>query len=239
MLTCYVIDDETIAIDIMVSYIKRIPYLQLLGATKIAQEALLEFEQKNSYPDITFLDIEMPDLNGMEVSTLLKDRTLIVLTTAHPGFAIEAFEKDITDYLLKPISFDRFLKCIKKIQDRLEEKNKKPDEEFFYIQTGSNRKQVKIKYEDILYIESDRNYVTIVTTQENHIIYFSLNELLEKLPAGFLRINKSFIANTGKIHHVEGNEVFFENGASYPIGTSYKEAFNQYVEGKLLKIKRS
>lgn len=238
MLTCYIIDDESRAINVLVSHISKTPSLQLLGSSTKPLEALSEFAAKNNYPDITFLDIEMPQINGIEASTLLKDKTAVVFTTAHPDFAIEAFEKDISDYLLKPISFERFAKCVQKLQRRFEEKKSGPAESF-YIQTGNKGKMVKVHFADILFIESQGNYVAITTKEEKHLTYFSLTDLQERLPSSFLRINKSFIANTDKINRVEGYEVFFENGTSYLVGTSYKASFTEYMNRQLFKSKRS
>ena len=134
MLTCYVIDDESHAIKSLVSYIQRTPLLQLTGTSEDPLQALAYFQEKKHYPDITFLDIEMPQLSGIELSAILRDKTAIVFTTAHPDFAIDAFELDISDYLLKPISFERFLKCVNKLNDRILDKNKKATgDDFFYI----------------------------------------------------------------------------------------------------------
>src|SRR5690349_14646007 len=136
MLRCYVIDDESHAIKSLVAYIQRTPILQLMGTSENPLDALSTFQQTNDYPDVTFLDIEMPQISGIELSNLLKNKTAVVFTTAHPDFAIEAFELDISDYLLKPISFERFLKCVTKINTRISEKNTtQPKDNFFYIQT--------------------------------------------------------------------------------------------------------
>jgi DNA-binding LytR/AlgR family response regulator len=174
----------------------------------------------------------------MELGALLKDKTAVVFTTAHPDFAIKAFEMDISDYLLKPISFERFLKCVIKINDRINEKNKKQGD-FFYIQTETKGKLIKILFDEIIFLQSQKNYLSIITKTKSHLTYLTLTEIEEKLPPGFLRINKSFIINTDKISRLQGDEVFLENQESaITVGTSYKDAFSDFMKGHTLKSKR-
>ena len=240
MLSCYVIDDEPHAIKSLVSYIGRTPLLQLTGTSENPLEALALFQEKKQYPDITFLDIEMPQLSGIELSAMLRDKTAIVFTTAHPNFAIEAFEMDISDYLLKPFSFERFLKCVNKINERISEKTKKAvADDFFYIQSESKGKFIKLMFDEILYIQSQKNYLCVVTPEKRHLTYLTLGEIEEKFPLSFLRISKSFIVNTDKITHLEGDEVYLEQEKeALTIGSSYKEAFAEFMRTHLIKTKR-
>ncbi len=240
MLTCYVIDDEPHAIKSLVSYIERTPLLRLTGTSENPMEALSKFQEENAYPDITFLDIEMPQISGLELSTLLKDKTAIVFTTAHPDFAITAFEMDVSDYLLKPISFERFLKCVNKINSRLSERVKNASgDDFFYIQTETKGKLIKINYHDIIYIQSQQNYLSVVTSDKKHLTYLTLIEMEKKLPSSFIRISKSFIINTDKISHVQGDELFLENDrTAITIGPSYKQSFAEFMKEHLIKTKR-
>jgi DNA-binding LytR/AlgR family response regulator len=240
MLNCYIIDDEEHAIKSLVAYIEKTAHLKLMGYSNNPLDALSLFQEKKIYPDITFLDIDMPQMSGIELSALLKDKTAIVFTTAHPNFAIDAFEMDIIDYLLKPISFQRFLKCIDKISARIAEKsNTKGPDNFFYIQSESKGKLIKISFQEILYVESQKNYVSIVTTDKKHLTYLTLIEIEEKLPNSFMRINKSFIINVDKITHIEGNEIFIENiKTGFVVGASYKDQFTAYMKDRLVKTKR-
>ena len=239
MLTCYIIDDEQHAIKSMLVYIEKTSLLKVVGYHQNPLEALSHFQETNSYPDITFLDIDMPQMSGIELSTFLKGKTAIVFTTAHPNFAIDAFEMDISDYLLKPVSFQRFLKCIGKISDRIAEKNKKETDRFFYIQTEGKGKLIKISFDDVLFIESQKNYISIITVDKKHLTYLTLTEIEEMLPPFFMRVSKSFIINTHKITHIEGNEIFLHGvKTSFVIGSSYKESFVNYMKDHLMKTKR-
>jgi DNA-binding LytR/AlgR family response regulator len=182
----------------------------------------------------------MPQLSGIELGRMLKDRTAVVFTTAHPNFAVEAFELDISDYLLKPISFERFVKCVTKISNRIIEKHKKqPDNDFFYIQTEVKGKLIKLQFDEIIFMQSQKNYLSIVTKNKKHLTYFTLSEIEEKLPPSFLRVSKSFIVNTDKIIRLEGDELFLEGEANaITVGASYKEAFAAFMKNHIIKTKR-
>lgn len=242
MLSCYIIDDELHAIKSLSAYISKTPLLHLMGYSENPFEALSHFQEIHTYPDITFLDIDMPEISGIEVSSILKGKTAIAFTTADPNFAIKAFELDISDYLLKPFSYERFVKCVYKIDDVINQrKNKKADltEDYFYIQVEGKGKLIKVYFKDIFFIESQKNYLSIVTQEKKHLTYLTLKEIEEKLPASFLRISKSYIVNTNKISHVEGNEIYLvDNKESFIIGSSYKDAFTQYMKEHLMKTKR-
>lgn len=241
MLTCFVIDDEPHAIKSLTAYINRTPVLELIGSSQDPLDALSVLQKHNKYPDITFLDIEMPQLSGIELGAILKDKTAVVFTTAHPNFAVQAFELDISDYLLKPISFERFLKCITKISDRILEKRKNQvHDPFFYIQTETKGKLIKIQYDEIIYIQSQKNYLSIATKHKKHLTYLTLSEIEEKLPPSFLRVSKSFIVNTDKISRLEGDELFLEGELNaITVGTSYKESFTAFMKEHIIKTKRS
>lgn len=241
MVTCYVIDDEPHAIKSLVAYINRTPVLQLTGSSEDPLYALSVFQEQNTYPDITFLDIEMPQLSGIELGGMLKDKTAVVFTTAHPNFAVAAFELDISDYLLKPISFERFLKCVTKVSDRIIEKRKSHTaDNFFYIQTETKGKLIKLHFDELIYLQSQKNYLSIATKTKKHLTYLTLSEIEQRLPPGFLRVSKSFIVNTDKISRMEGDELFLEDEQNaITIGSSYKEAFSAFMKNHIIKTKRS
>ena len=242
MLTCYIIDDEPHAIKSLRAYVEKTPALQLLGSNENPLAALADFQESNTYPDITFLDIDMPQISGLELSGILNGHTAVVFTTAHPGFALEAFELNISDYLLKPIAYPRFLKCIQKINEQLNRKRTKENEtkeDFIYIQSEGKGKLIKIIISDITVIESQKNYVAIITAGKKFLTYLTLTEIENKLPASFLRISKSYILNTAKISLIEGNEVILENSHErYTVGPGYKDTFTNHMKEHLVKTKR-
>jgi DNA-binding LytR/AlgR family response regulator len=242
MLSCYIIDDELHAIKSLTAYIEKTPGLNLIGYHQNPLSALASFREKNEYADITFIDIDMPQLSGIELSALVKDKTAVVFTTADPAFALEAFELGIRDYLLKPFSFQRFLKCIEKLNDQIASLKSQlaASEEFFYIQTENKGKLQKIATKDILFIESQKNYISIVAGDKKFLTYLTLAEVKDKLPQTFFRISKSYIINTDKITSIQGLEVFMDGTVqTFSIGTSYKEDFMKYMKNHILKTKRS
>lgn len=243
MITCYIIDDESHAIQNLQDYIQKTPNLELIGTNQDPLKAHAEFLEKNQYPDITFLDIDMPQISGIELSKMISGKTAVVFTTAYSNFAIDAFDLEISDFLLKPFAYERFLKCINKITPLLQKKpveTPKASDEYFYIQTDGKGKVTKLMYKEILYIESQKNYISIVTPQKKLLTYLTLSEIEEKLSNQlFLRIHKSFIINTEMISHVEGNDIYLVNlRDAFPIGTSYRDNFFNYMKEKLIKTKR-
>lgn len=243
MVTCYIIDFEAPIIKTLQSYIEKIPNFQVIGHNNNPLSALIQFQETNSYPDITFLDVDMPDFSGIEICSLLKERnkTDIVFTSANTKYAIEAIEMDVTDYLVKPLSYERFLKCVCKINSRVYrvKAKKKSACDFFYIQSESKGKLIKIALLDILYVESQKNYISIATHQKKHLTYLTLSEIEAKLDSSFLRINKSYIINTQKISYMEGNEIFLMNiKEGFMVGPGYKEAFKMHLKEYLVKSKR-
>lgn len=240
MLSCYIIDDEPHAIKSLRSLIEKAASLKLMGVNSNPLSALDEFQKQDHYPDITFLDIEMPEISGIDISLLLQGKTQVVFTTAHPGFAVTAFGMDVIDFLLKPVSLARFMQCINRVEDRMTQKNRREERDnFFFIQTECKGKLIKINFDEVLYIESQKNYVSIVTFSKKHLTYLTLSEIETRLPSAFLRISKSFIVNTLNISRIEGNEIFLENHElSLLIGSSFKEDFSRFMQSHVIKTKR-
>lgn len=238
MLTCYVVDDETHAIEILVSYIEKTPGLKLIGSTTNPLEALDRINKSFS-PDITFLDIDMPQLSGIDLAGLISDRTAVIFTTAFPDHALVAFEKNVADYLLKPISFERFLASVKKVSSFLEPRLQKQDRDHIYIKSNIKGKVKRINFSDILYIESLKNYLIIHTTTEDPITYLSMKELENVLPADkFFRVHKSYMINTERIKTVNGATLQLEKDINVPLGLKYKEALQAFVNEKLVSSAR-
>lgn len=232
-LNCLIVDDEELARNLVEAYTLRIPYLTLVGKCANPLEALTVLQEKKV--DLIFLDIQMPELTGLEFLRTLPQKPLVILTTAYKEYAMESYELDVVDYLLKPFRFQRFLRAVNKANRRLRQDHSEPGSEDSaisgnpevpqksYVLVRSDFKVFRIFHEDILYIESMREYVTYHTRQGKKISLGSLKKLQQDLPAQqFIRIHKSYIANIDFITALEGNLVHIGK-EKLPIGSSYKE----------------
>lgn len=220
-LSCIIVDDEPLARNLLKEYISDLNEINLIGEFKSAIEAR-DF-LKSSQVDVVFLDINMPKLSGIEFVRNLKTKALIVFTTAYPEFAVEAFEVQAFDYLVKPISFERFLMCVEKVKL---EKSKNSEKQSQFITLKENKRLYKINLNDILHLEAYGDYVKVYTVEKVFLIKERLSNY-EKLSADFfLRIHRSYIVNLRKIEFVEGNSVSI-NSIKIPIAQSYKDIFNK------------
>jgi len=238
MIKVIIVDDEPLAQDVLETYIQQIPDLQLVGKCYNAVEASA-FLNKNEV-DLILLDIQMPQLTGIEFVKSLQNPPLIVFTTAYPNFALEGFEVNATDYLLKPISMDRFLKAINKVRSVLQSSSKDSsqisDDDFFFVK--ADKKLIKVKFNDILYIEGLKDYVIIRMEEGRVITLQTMKSLEDKLPAKkFMRIHRSYIVAIDKIHALVGNMVeVLEKGQTkhLPVGKNYRDELLQLInESKL------
>ena len=221
-----IVDDEQLARKLLEGYVAKIPNLQLVAQCKNPLEAMSVME--NEEIDLILLDIQMPELTGIEFIKTLHNKPEIILTTAYSEYALDSYELEVTDYLLKPFSFERFLKAVSKATDQIDLKRKggeiiHEDDEQGYLSVKADHRIYKIRYKDIIYIEGLREYVTFNTHRQKVIALESLKRLEEKLPSKhFARIHKSFIVNTDEVDAIYGNMV--EIGRKQlPIGKSYKE----------------
>ena len=216
-LKCVVVDDEPIAREIIESYIAKTPNLELLTSCKNASEAIL-FLQENE-ADLFFLDINMPEITGLSLAKIIHKKTQIIFTTAYRDYAIDGFNLNVADYLLKPISFDRFLQAVQKVSvSEITENNN----DFMFVR--ADRKMVKIDFNSILYIESLSDYLKIFTTEKTIVIRETISSLEEKLPSKkFIRIHRSFIVSFRNITSYT-NEFIEINQKALPISRSYKES---------------
>lgn len=234
--SCYVIDDESPAIEALVDFIKKTPGLELAGNSQNPLLALENF-RNGTKADITFLDIDMPELSGLDVADLLKDQTAIIFTTAHSGYAVEGFDKNISDFLLKPISYQRFLKAVNKVTS-----GKAPDvqaSDTFFINPGSKGKMVALKFSEIYYIEGSKNYVHFYTKNDRHTPYLTMREVEQAIPDNlFARVHKSYIVNIDKIKAISGSNVMLNNDVEVPLGVAFKESFLKQLDPKFLRSSR-
>lgn len=241
ILKCYVVDDESHAISVLKRYIDKTPDLMFIGSNENPLEAWNKIESNQVLPDLLFLDVDMPQLPGIELAELVKSKTHIIFTTAYPDYALQAYETDAIDYLVKPITYERFLRSIGKVKLILNSKSSTvvTDEDEFYIKSEIKGKMIKIKFDELVYIEAKGNYLQIKAGSDVHFVYLTLKELEEKLPEKiFIRIHKSFIINQKKIKAIEGNTAFMEGDHQIMIGSKYKANLLSIINPKLLISKR-
>jgi DNA-binding LytR/AlgR family response regulator len=238
MIRCIAIDDENLALDLLEDNILKVPFLQLVKKCKSGIEALDVLRTEKI--DLLFLDIQMPDISGIQLLKSLHHKPLVIFTTAYEKYALESFELDVIDYLLKPYSFDRFLKAVNKAQDYLSmhERNlEQPEKEEIgftnqFIFVKSDYKLVKIEIPEIQYIESLKDYVKIFVGDKPVITLSSMKAIEEKLIApDFIRIHRSFIVNIRKIQYIHRNYVKIGE-KEIPIGDNYKDNFLQIINQK-------
>ena len=225
-LRCIIIEDEPLAIKVLVDYVTQVPFLELRGSFK---DAILATEYlHDNTTDLIFLDIHLPKLKGMAFLKTLVDPPAVIITTAYHQYAVEGFDLNVTDYLLKPIEFERFLVAVNKVRGVLTQKQSIEHEEvkdsiFLNVQ----KKKVKILFSEIIYIESQREYIKIVTTKKEFISKLSTHEIEEMLPSNlFKRIHRSFIVSVKKIESYTA-EMVEVGGVSIPIGRGYKEIIDE------------
>lgn len=221
---CLVVDDEPLAAKVIESYLKKLDGFELAAKCSNAVEAFNQLNSNNI--DLIFLDIKMPQITGMDLIRSLTNPPKIILTTAYREYAVESYEHDVVDYLLKPISFERFLKAVSKITNTISNttgsitpKENEPE----YIFVKSNKKQVKVALDEILYIEGLKEYLRIVTSNEKIISYLSLTYMEEKLPSSqFVRVHRSYIVSIDKIRSYTSTELTLTD-KTIPIGRHYKQ----------------
>jgi two-component system, LytTR family, response regulator len=219
---CIIIEDEPLAVKVLADYIEQVPYLELQGTFK---DAILATEYLHDHQvDLIFLDIHLPKLKGMAFLKTLSHPPAVIITTAYHQYAVEGFDLNVTDYLLKPIEFDRFLIAVNKVKAAQKEKQTiESGETRDYLFLNVQKKKVKILFSDIVYIESQREYIKIVTTKKEYLSKMSTHEIEALLPAHlFKRIHRSFIISINKIESYTAEEVEV-NGIAIPIGRGYRD----------------
>ena len=239
---CIAIDDEPLALEQIGSYVQKTPFLELIATCKNAYEALDVLKEKEV--DLMFIDIDMPDINGLDLVKSLVKKPQIIFTTAYSEYAFEGFQVDAIDYLLKPINYAAFLKAANKSKiwfeanspEKAEQQPKSDRKEIF---VKSNYKVIRILLADISYIESANEYIKIfLDNQEVITTFMRLKNIEELLPAGdFMRVHKSFIINLNKILAVDRNRIFIDKKKHIPVGVQYKEIFNKYMDDTFLNEK--
>ena len=226
MLRCLVVEDEPLATDVLVEYVKRVPFLQLKATCADAVE-VLEVMQRETI-DLLFLDIHLPGLKGLDFIRTLQDPPAIILTTAYHQYAVEGYELSVVDYLLKPIEFRRFLEAVNKIKGLPVREQRRT------IAVQADKKTVVIPIDDIIYIESQKEYVKIQTKDGSYVTKYALTKMEEELdPSMFMRVHRSFIVAIARITAFSGHDIELQ-GKSIPIGGNYRDV----VSGRLKALFR-
>jgi two-component system LytT family response regulator len=253
MITCIIVDDEQPAIDVIEHYVKQIPSLQLLASFTNPLQALQLLNEKPV--DLLFLDIQMPEISGIDLIRAIRGRSKVILTTAYSEFVSEGFELEVADYLLKPVSFPRFLAAVQRVQQaqaasvsprapgaltpaRPVETTGEDDSagDYFFVKTELKGKILKINLKEIDYIEGMKNYVAIHHDGTKTMALLNMKDLEDRLPArDFMRVHRSYIIALEKIIAIEGNTVFLRKvKEGILLGETYKPAFLERMKGKIM-----
>jgi DNA-binding LytR/AlgR family response regulator len=225
LIKCIIVEDERLAQQVLEAYIEKTPQLQLVAVCNNALEAKEALNSQQT--DLIFLDIQLPGMTGLNFLKTLQNPPLVILTTAYPDYALESYDLNVTDYLLKPISFERFTKAVKKIIEGNVFTRSKIETDHLYVK--SSGKFIKVNFADIIYIEGMKDYLKICTTHSNIIILQTMNEMERLLPSvQFIRVHKSYIVSLQYIKSIYGNNIETSK-LTIPIGVNYKEKVMQLV----------
>ena len=240
-ITCIIIDDEPLGQELIEKYILRMPSLKLLAK---CDDAIVAIEKiADLKPQLIFLDVNMPEMSGLElVKTFGAQQPMVILTTAHANYAVDGYELDILDFLLKPITFERFVKAINKAKEKVDyEKIKQqtnrtePAQQKRQVVFKENKKFVNVLVEEINYIEGMKDYLKVHTQNTTIVTHMTIKKIEELLPMDeFLRVNRSFIVRKLAVKSITGNTVVMNNGEEVPIGTNYRDMIKNLIENGTL-----
>ncbi len=227
------IEDEPLAMQLLEDHIAKLPMLELKAKMYDALETM-QFLQRNTV-DVIFLDINLPSLSGLEMASLLKPEQKIIFTTAYAAHALESFAFHVVDYLLKPITFKRFLQAVQKLQQYTlsEPKLVRDDilQDTLFVKTG--RVMVQVRYADILFIEGQKEYLSVQTANRKYLVYKRMKEMAAGLPSSFIRIHHSYIVNLQHVTETRTNTVILA-GREFPVSLGYREQYKERISGFLL-----
>jgi DNA-binding LytR/AlgR family response regulator len=239
MIHCIIVDDEQAAIDILVHYVQQTPQLNLEGSFTNPLEALKCIQERKI--DLIFLDIQMPELSGIDLIKTIQGKCRVILTTAYPEFALEGYDLHVVDYLLKPIRIPRFLTAVQKAVEQVaiarEAQQETSEDNYIFVKTESKGKLLKIELADIEFIEGMKNYVAIYRNGKKNLVYTSMKNMEDRLPKKlFIRVHKSFIIPISRITGIEGNIVRLKNvTTSVMIGDNYKTELMEIIRDKIIQ----
>lgn len=230
MIKCIIVEDERLAQQVVEAYVERTAQFELLAICSNAPEAAEVLNRQQV--DLIFLDIQLPGMTGLSFLRTLQKPPLVILTTAHPDYALESYEFNVIDYLLKPISYERFLKAVNKIVEA-NIPNQKPTVENDHIYIKSSGKFIKVNFADIIYIEGMKDYLKISTSTSNIVTLQTMSEMEKLLPQRqFIRVHKSYIVSLKHIRSIYGNTIETEK-IMVPVGVNYKEKVMQLTSRKI------
>lgn len=225
-MNCIVIDDDALSRRVIEEFVSRTDFLELKYSFQNAVEAVNVFQKNPEEIDLIFLDIEMPEMDGIDFLNTLKNLPQVIIVSSQEKYALEAFDYDVTDYLLKPVTYSRFYKAVLKSKNIFETRIKKDADEIFI---KKNSALVRLKYEDILWVEALENYVIVNSFKEKFTIHFTMKSIESQLPSNyFKRVHRSYIINIHKIDRIEDNSIYIktaEGTKAIPIGKAYKDRF--------------
>ncbi|TPN87369.1 LytR/AlgR family response regulator transcription factor [Aquimarina algicola] len=216
---CIILEDEKAAQEVLMSYIQKTPFIVVLGIYESGLD--IPIEELNA-ADVLFLDVQLPELNGLSFLKTIQNPPIVIVTSAFPNYAIDAFEEAVTDYLVKPFSYERFYKSIGRVRELLEKKQKTTKNQIFLY---ADKTIYKTDIEDIVVLKSEVDYVNVITKSRTVLVLDSLHNWSERLKHfNFVRVHRSYIINVDQIEKIKGNQVFINN-QTIPIGRTYKEHF--------------
>lgn len=230
-LRCVIVDDEPLARECISGYVSQVDFLELIA--EVSNPVELNQVIETTPIDLVFLDIQTPVINGIDYLKMSNHSAMVIITTAYPSFALEGFQLDVMDYLLKPILFDRFFKAVNKAKDYHQLSNRSlSDEDYFFVKCDS--KYERIYFNDILYIQALENYVTIFTSKRKYMTLLSLKRVEENLDKqSFLKVHKSYVVSLAKIDAIENNDILIGN-TRIPLGRNYRDDIIDRVVNKKL-----
>lgn len=225
-MNCIVIDDDALSRRVIEEFITRTDFLELKNSFQNAVEAINALDKHPEEIDLIFLDIEMPEMDGIDFLNTLKNLPQVIIVSSKEKYALEAFDYDVTDYLLKPVTYGRFYKAVLKSKNIHETRSKKEADEIFI---KKNSALVQLKYDDILWVEALENYVIVNSFNEKFTIHFTMKSIESQLPiSNFKRVHRSYIVNVRKINRIEDNSIYIKSNdgiKAIPIGKAYKDKF--------------
>ena len=236
MVRCIAVDDEPLALDIITDYVAKVPELTLVASTTNAIDALAMVQ--NGEVDLAFLDVQMPELTGLQFLKIINGKCDVILTTAYPQYALDGYELNVVDYLLKPIAFDRFYRSVQKVLANRSQQVPSPvaiqppgnSVDFIFVKT--EHKIQRVDLDDILYIEGLKDYISIYTAEERVVTLQNMKKMEDILPSGrFVRVHRSYIVALDKIVSIERGRIFIEDKV-IPVGDTYRDTFYKYIGDK-------